>query len=72
MAKMVVDIKISLVGEDGERISGSGYYEYQLPDGEPSVTQDLFDGSIEAWKEALQDLDCELQEEEQRQTRRES
>lgn len=72
MAKMVVDIKISLVGAGGERISGSGYYEYQLLDGEPSVSEDLFDGSIEAWKEALRALDRELQAEEERQKRRES
>lgn len=72
MAKMVVDIEISLVGEDGERISGSGYYEYQIPDGELSASEDLFDGSVAAWKEAMQDLECELQAEEERQKREKS
>lgn len=71
MAKMVVDVEISLVGDDGEQLSGSGYYEMQLPDGESTASEGFFWGAIGALREASAELECEIEAEEERQKREE-
>lgn len=63
MAKMVVDIEISLVADSGEHFSGHAYYEEEM-DGEMSLLKPMFrDGALGALVEAAECLERELEAE---------
>ncbi len=63
MAKMIVDIEISLVADSGEHFSGHGYYEEEMDGEMPSLKSMFRDGALGALVEAAECLERELEAE---------
>ncbi len=63
MAKMVVDIEISLVADSGEHFSGHGYYAEEMDGETPSLRAMFRDGALGALVEAAECLERELEAE---------